>query len=75
MPGYLHHVQWSVLHLERTRDKLVRAARSADQAEVEDYDSDHVIIDREELEETELDTELDTEDDVDLEDDCLDPPD
>ena len=24
MPGYLHHVQWSVLHLERTRDKLVR---------------------------------------------------
>ena len=48
------------------RDKLVIAKNSE-----ADYDSDHVILDREEL-----DTELDTEDDVDLdEDDCLDPPD
>ena len=48
------------------RDKLVIAKNSET-----DYDSDHVILEREDL-----DTELDTEDDVDLdEDDCLDPPD
>ena len=54
------------------RDKLVRQDNNESEA---DYDSDHVILDRDELEDTELDTELDTEDDVDLDDDCLDPPD
>ena len=52
---------------------MVRATKV--NTEEPDYDSDHVILDRDELEETELDTELDTEDDVDLDEDCLDPPD